>query len=486
MKRILLILAATLIQGFLLFSQNEVDALRYSKTSFGGTARYMSMGGAFGALGADFSTLSSNPGGIGLYKKSEITFSPSVYFSKTVSDYQSSTSEEMKGNFNISNVGVVFVSQPEKSSTSVLKYLQFGLGLNRINNFNRRMVIEGENTENSMIDTYVEDANGIDYQDIEDDPDGFYAYDLNLAWWTYLIDTLPGYTNLYYGAIPSDETKMQRKEIHSWGSTNEFSLAFGANMGNRLYLGGALGFPNIRYFEKSKYFETDENNLVNDFSKMSISEELVTKGGGFNMKFGMIFHATDWLRIGGAIHSPTWYNKLSDEWLTRMTTSFDNGDNFSSESPVGYYDYNLETPWKALGGISFIIAKVALISGEYEYIDYSSARLRGVEYGFSSENSAISRIYSATQNIRTGAEYRFGSFALRGGYAMYGSPFHADLNDGQVTYYTGGVGYREKNFFMDLAYVRSVSNEDYYLYYDQKAANKLTSNNFLFTIGFRY
>jgi hypothetical protein len=486
MKKIILILAIALAYSSQLWSQNEVDALRYSKTTFGGTARYMSMGGAFTALGADFSALSSNPGGIGLYKKSEISFTPSLFFSMTSSDYKGSSTIDRKGNFNISNVGVVFVTKPEKSNSSALKYFQFGIGLNRINNFNRRTIIEGENQGTSIVDTYVNDANGIPYQDIEDDHDGFYAYDLNLALWTYMIDTLPGYTNLYYSSVPQGTTKLQRKEILSWGSTNEFSLAFGANLSNRIYLGGSFGFPYIRYFEKDRYTEKDLNDQIDDFNEINITDELITKGGGFNLKFGMIFHATSWLRIGGAIHSPTWYNNLSDEYLARITTDFDNGDHFTSESPYGYYDYNLETPWRAIGGISFIIAKTALLSGEYEYIDYSSARFRGAEYSFDIENSAISNVYGATQNIRVGAEYRIGNFALRGGYAMYGSPFHSNLNDGQVNYITGGLGFREKNFFIDLAYVRSDSDEDYYLYYNEKARNHLTSNNFLITVGFRY
>jgi hypothetical protein len=486
MKRIILILVIAVANSCLLLSQNEVDALRYSRTTFGGTARYMSMGGAFGALGADFSTLSSNPGGIGLYRKSEFSFTPSVYFGSANSDFRNSSDRDSKGNFNISNVGFVFAKESEKSSSSVLKYMQFGIGLNRINNFNRRMSIKGENPENSIADGFVSDANGISYQDIEDDPNGYYAYDLNPAWWTYLIDTLPGSINEYWSSVPDSVNKLQRKDIKSWGSTNEFLIAFGTNLGNRLYLGAVLGFPSVRYFERSIYSESDTRPDSNDFRQIILNDELTTKGSGFNIKFGLILRATDWLRIGGAIHSPTWYNEMKDEWKTSITTDFDNGDHFTSESPIGNYNYNLETPWRALGGISFIIAKVALISAEYEYIDYTSSRLRADDYLFSTENSAIDTIYNSTQNIRVGAEYKIGNFAVRGGYAMYGSPFVSHKNDGQMNYFTGGFGYREKNFFMDLAYVRSMGTEDYYLYGSEKSVNKLSSNNFLLTVGFRY
>ena len=61
-------------------AQNEVDALRYSTHNISGTARYSSMGGAFGSLGGEFSALSSNPAGIGMYQLGELTFTPSIHF----------------------------------------------------------------------------------------------------------------------------------------------------------------------------------------------------------------------------------------------------------------------------------------------------------------------------------------------------------------------------------------------------------------------
>lgn len=59
MKKIMII--GILLAGSLLAkAQNEVDALLFSQSVYQGTARSMAMGGAFGALGADFSALSTN------------------------------------------------------------------------------------------------------------------------------------------------------------------------------------------------------------------------------------------------------------------------------------------------------------------------------------------------------------------------------------------------------------------------------------------
>lgn len=493
MKSIALTILSLIAVTQIVVSQNDVDALRYSSTTFGGTARYMAMSGSFGALGADFSVLSSNPGGIGLYKKSEFSFTPAFYLGETRSTYNDMVSRDSKSNFNISNVGFVFASEP--NAKSVVKNWQFGIGMNRLNNFNNRMIMQGFNSENSIIDTYVEYADGISYENIENDPFGEYAYDLNLAWDTYTIDTIPGSTDQYYGAIPAGGGIFQRKDIETWGSMNEFLMSFGTNFGDRLYLGASFAFPFIRYFERSTYSEADEENQVNDFNSFYLFENLETKGVGFNMKLGMVLRITNFFRIGGSIHSPTWYN-MKDYWDTEMATKFDNNDYYSAYSPYGSYQYNLETPWRATGSVAVVLWRFMLLNADYEYVDYSIARLRSNDYNYIDENDAVRSKYSEGHNIRLGTELRFGHFAIRGGFGYYGSPFAEDengeaINDGEKLYYSGGFGFRDKNFFIDLAYVRSETNQDYYFYGTENISvnpvkNEYFTNNVLLTLGFKY
>ena len=492
MKRISLKLIAIVFSPLFLSAQNEVDALRYSQTYFGGTARYMSMAGSFGALGADISTVGANPAGLGLFKKSEFTITPGYWIGETKSDYYGSHKSDSRGNFNLSNIGFVFTS-PSKSSnkSSILSHFQFSFAYNRINNFSNRMLAEGFNDQNSIVDTYVDNANGTHYLDIEDNVYGMYSYDLYPAWWTYLIDTLPGNTNLYRGAIPPGSGIYQRKEIESWGSMNEYSLALGANFGDHVYLGASFAFPTIRYYEISYYNEIDVNNEIDDFRRLSIYDDLHTTGSGFNMKFGLIVRATDFFRFGAAIQSPTWYNNMKDYWYSEFRSEFDNNDVLFQKSPYGSYFYTLETPWKASAGVSFVLRQMALISADYEFIDYSGSKLSSHDYSFYSENSKINTIYTGTHNVRLGSEIKMGYFAFRGGFGYYMSPYLDDINDGQRLYYSGGLGYRDKNFFVDFAYVRSASHEDYYLYGSENVKaepvkNELNTNNFLLTVGFRY
>ncbi|RLD60980.1 MAG: hypothetical protein DRJ05_03590 [Bacteroidetes bacterium] len=489
MKRIIPSLTILMFLSLSLTSQNEVDALRYSRTTFGGSARVMAMGGAFGSLGADFSTLSTNPAGIGLFKKSEFMFSPSLYIGETKSTYNGSQSGDSKHNFNMGNVGIVFTTK-SANEKSVLRYYHFGFGLNRLNDFNRRIRIEGTNNENSITDMWVDYANGVHFQDIEDDFYGDYAYDLHPAWQTYLIDTVPGYYDRYNAAAAGGHV-LQKKNITSWGSMNEMVVSGGANLSDRLYFGATIGFPFIRYFEESTYGEVDEDNNFDDFHSLDVYQYLKTRGSGVNLKFGLIARPINWLRIGAAIHSPTWYNNMQDIWYTEVSSRFDNNETFSSASPEGRYDYQLETPFKAIGSVSVVLWRIALISADYEYIDYSESKLRASDYYFDAENAAIRLKYTQTQNIRLGTEIRFGHFAVRGGAAIYGSPFASGINDGETYYYSGGFGYREKHFYFDLSYTRGISNEDYYLYGSENVrvnpvSNQLISNNVVATLGFRF
>jgi hypothetical protein len=193
MKRFVIILLLAFLSSFPGISQSDVDALRYSRTFLGGTARFISMGGAFGSLGADFSTASTNPAGLGLYTKSELTVTPAMFGGRTKSDYNGYQTYDSRFNFNLSKAGIVIASPPKSNKGATVRSYQIAFGVNRSNNFNNRMLMDGINDRNSIIDTYVDNANGIYFGDIEDDKYGYYAYDLNPAWFTYMIDTIPGF-----------------------------------------------------------------------------------------------------------------------------------------------------------------------------------------------------------------------------------------------------------------------------------------------------
>jgi len=485
MKKTAITLTMLMIFATVSFAQSEIDALRYSTTTMGGTARSLSMGGAFGSLGGDFSSIGINPAGLGLYKKSEFTITPSFYVGSTKSKYNGFSSSDSEYNFNLSNVGFVLNT---KTNNSLVKNFQFSFGLIRTNNFNNRVLIEGVNSKNSIMSAYADDAIGIDPESLNN---GDYPFDLSQAWWTYMINPKPDCNDFCYSdTVPAGTPLLQSKEINTWGSMNEYTFGLSASFGDRVYLGTTVGFPRIRYFEESYYTEVNRNLNTTDFRELNIYEELVTKGTGVNVKLGMILRVTNFIRIGGAFHSPTWFNNMNDSWFNSHATEFV-GNSFYENSPYGNFNYELQTPWKAMGSASVVLWRTALLSLDYEYIDYTTAKLKSREYRFTDENRNIREVYTQTHNVKLGSEVRLGLFAIRAGFGYNMSPYADEINDGEKLSYSAGFGFREKNFFVDMGYVRTSSKQDYYLYGTQNvqvnpSENSYYTNNLLLTLGFRY
>ncbi len=471
----------SMLLSMTLLAQNEVDALRYSRVLFGGSARYMSMGGAFSSLGADFSVLSTNPAGIGVYKKSEMVFTPSVGYTKTGADYLGTYRDDFKYNFNFTNFGMVFAGNVGSSDSEKAEWkgVQFGFGYNRQQNFNGRSYIEGQNDQSTILDVYSSYAQGISF-------DQLHPFDTELAFNTYLLDTAGGpanYIQAHYGGAK------QTKTITTTGGINEMVMSFGGNYNDRFYIGASLGFPFLRYEEISTFKEVDELDSLADFRSLTISDELHTRGTGINFKMGMIYRITDWARISGAFHTPTFYT-MTDEYKRSMSSQLEALGNYSDESPVGRYDYNLMTPMRVMGGVAFIIPNLGSVSAEYELIDYSEARLREKNFNgsFTTQNETIRSTYTATNNLRIGTEWIVKPFSIRAGYALYGNPYKSGLNDGSQQFISGGLGIRQQNYFIDFGYVYSLRAEDYYLYSSvpEPASTGETRHQFVCTLGLKF
>ncbi|MDP4266915.1 MAG: outer membrane protein transport protein [Bacteroidota bacterium] len=488
MKKINVLIIAALISILKLNAQNSGDALRYSNTTIGGTARSMSMGGAFGALGGDFSSLSINPAGLGVYKTSEFTFTPSIFSGKTSSTYNGTNMEDIKYNLNLSNAGMVLTYKNNSSNPDWISF-SLGLGYNRTNNFNNQSYIEGRNFNNSLLDYYTAYANKKDPKNLDSFYEGL-AYDANLI---YEKDTINhNYTNdMKHNNIYGE---LQRKSITTGGSTGEFVLSMGANYKDKFYIGGTIGITTLNYTEQSEYQEIDMHDSIPFFRSLKLNEDLTTTGEGFNLKFGIIYRITDWVRIGAAFHSPTFYT-MTDEYSKTMTSTFDSaGYNSSVNSPSGKFDYEFTTPMRAIGSIGFVIAKRALLSADYEFVDYADARFRSDNDNSSlmDVNTVIQQTYKATSNIKLGGEYKLDPVSFRAGFAYYGNPYKSGMGpDASRKNYTLGIGFREDNYFIDFSYVLTKYNENYYLYDPtvinvNPVKNEITTNNFLLTLGFKF
>jgi len=452
------------------------------------------MGGAFGALGADMYSLSSNPAGLGVFRKSEFTITPSFNYANTGAKYYSDNSEDFLYKVNLSNIGYVAAYNTNKTDGWVSA--NFGVAYNRIKDFNENRLIEGFNTNSSRVDGFLDDAIG-------NDPETLDPFSTRLAFDAYLIDTAPGSNFDYVTPLPLQI--FQRNTISTSGGMGEWAFSFGTNFSYKLYLGASLGITSIRYNENNDFEEMDTQNQ-SDLNNFTFHNELKTRGTGYTFKFGFILRPVEFLRFGGAIQLPTVY-RISEEYNAHMDSYFDDGSHYSvsptfSDGSIidfGSFDYKLVTPFKSTGNLAFLFGNAGLISVDAEYINYNKMRLREPSDGnFYYDNNIIQDDFRNVLNIRAGGELRFDQIAVRAGYAYFPSPYKSGtLNEkANRSDVSAGFGIRDNDFFIDLAGVYTLQKENYNLYTSYSEVLGYTSDNIadlnrnrlriIATVGFRF
>jgi len=486
MKKTFAMLITTLI-SLALFAQNENDALRYSLINYSGTARFTGLSGAYGAVGADFSSLSQNPAGIGLYRKSEFTITPVLSNGSTQSDYLNSRNTDFRNTLYLGNVGYVMAIKLNENSGSHLKQIQFGFGMNRQSMFNNRMIIANNDNKNSLLLNYFDETNPKNA-----DSSSLYRFGARMAYNVNLLYQNPNDTaDVWRVDVPagalyhSSETR---------GGITETVLSAGTNFDDKLFLGITFGFPRINYQTENTYSENDDKNASDYVKSFQRTEYLDTRGTGFNFKFGFIYKPVEFIRIGGAFHTATAYNNMHDSFGATMTANYDqpplnnsNKTRFTSSADAAY-DYKLTTPMKAMGSLAVIIGQYGLISADYEYIDYTTARMRANDYNFQSENNSIRSVFTSANNFRFGTEWKAGIYAIRGGTSFYGSPYKGESagESGARMGYSLGFGVHEKSYFLDFSFNHMESKDNYYIYgYIPASKNKYISNSYSITLGFK-
>lgn len=491
MKKVILsaIISTTIIlSGSQTKAQTDADAFRYTGTSITGTARYSAMSGAFGALGGEFSGLSTNPAGIGIYRSSEITFTPSIYAANTKSTFLGNQSSENKFNFNFGNAGLILTNKIRKEESSEgWKSWSFGFGYNRQDNYHTRMVFEGKNQNNSMLDYFAENAGSNDYSNLN----SFYEY---LAYYTYLINPDNDTNTTQYSPAITEYGQTQRYSKEGRGSKGETVFTFGGNYNNKLYLGATLGISSINYSEESSFEEITNSNVIDSLKSYEFRQNFSTDGAGVNFKVGLIYRPADFFRFGMAIHTPTWYS-MHDDYKNFMTSKFINGQTYTAESEDGSFDYEMTTPFKAMGSMGFIFENMGILGIDYEMTDYSSTRFNSENYQFFDENKAVQSKYDVTHTFRVGTEWKYLNLSFRGGFSYTTSPVKSTYtfsgNDYSKIGYSGGIGMKEKNFFLDLGYVYTQSNQYFQPYAltlesAPGVANDVQTHNFTITCGFKF
>jgi hypothetical protein len=469
-------------------AQYSQDAIRYSTFQTGTTSRIKAIGNAGTAIGGDLSSVSGNPAGLGFFTKSELSITPEFDGSKVNASFLNQSNSASKNSVNLNNASVVFYNRLNtpngQDKTKGWLSLNWGFGYSRTNDYGENIYAAGKNNSSSITDYYASLANsgGI--------PDG------SLQSWAYnqnLIDqygvTNPTYkSNAYTGAS-------QLNSISRSGGESEFDLSMGANYSNRLYLGFSVAFTNLQYNSTNNFSESGsasilENNLaVNRNYNSTYSQVQNTTGSGMNVKFGLIYKLLESVRFGAVVTSPTYYN-VNDSYNEGLGTNFSGGAAYSN-GPSNYpLSYTMQTPFKVAGGLAIFIKQFGFITGDVEYVDYSTTRLNNTNgYDATFDNNNIKNLYRSAVNAHVGAEARLtGNVFLRAGYGLQGSPLKQNGTSTQTL--SGGLGYRFGSYYVDATYAHLKSSQTLTPYDVASLTpianlNKANDNVYL-TLGYRY
>ncbi|MCZ4223026.1 OmpP1/FadL family transporter [Pedobacter rhodius] len=455
--RSIFIVAGIVLASNSLYAQYTSDVLRFSQPELGATARFKGLGGAQTALGGDISSLSANPAGLGFFTKSDFTFTPEYNNFKVGSEYLGTNSSDSKSKAGINQVGVVFYSPINKPKGSDLNKgwvsLNFGIGYNKTNNFNTSITYAGKNAKSSMADYFANLAGNTVTGSLASGSLEKMAYD------NYLIEYDPA------GYFPTTAlNNNQQNIINRSGSQSEVNIGMAGNYENKLYLGLSLGLTNINYTSDLAYTESGNNltyvgqpvDFVNGTYTFNYNSIQQTKGNGVNAKLGLIYKPVSELRLGLSFITPTWYS-LTDNYSENLNTRYKRANGSSIPeytNPLSSYnsDYSLRTPYRVNGGIAYILGNSGLITADVEYVDYSSIHFSS---DFATEetntNRDIAALYKGNFNYRAGLEFKVvDNFMLRGGYSYSGTPYK-NL-DFTTQAYSGGLGYRFDNYYLDVTY----------------------------------
>ena len=446
-----------------------------------GTARYVGMGGAMDALGAEISTMGSNPAGIGLFRRSQVSASLSVNIQENGMSFQDGS----KTHVSFDQIGFVFSSQTGKTS-----YLNFGFNFHKNRNFNHVLFAEAAlNGSSQNRQTVIKDIAGL-----------FDTYA-----WSQLDD-------LYFGNMLYDDVK---KTMYSYdgesyefqrantGYIGEYDFNISGNIKNRLYLGLTIGVHSVNYKNYSEYYEWLNSKYFDD---VLVADNHEITGYGYNVKSGLIVRPIEEspFRIGVSVATPTFYRLTTENYTDFVCARFkdpedhEKGTDIKKDHSAAKEDFRFNTPWKFGVSLGHTVGNYLALGAVYEYADYGACDMRTIDGGYydywngtyydnSSSDNVMKRHTEKTlrgvSTLKVGGEYKIDKdIAVRLGY-NYVSPMYKEtgvrdqtlLSPGvyyaSTTHYvnwkdthriTAGVGFSFDKFRLDLAYQYSMRKGDFY------------------------
>ncbi len=468
------------------YAQYTSDALRFSQFQNSSTARFNALGGYKSSIGGDMSSLYGNPAGLGMFSKSEFSFTPSLKLRNNNISFNNKNTSSTNSNLDLDNVGVVFNSKTYKDGDlkKGLLSLTFGIGYQKKNAYKNDFMYSGTTNSNGLGDYFAETATR------ENQPQNNLSSLVNgAAYDSFLINASSNNAKVY---IPNTSVNSEQNQfVDRTGGTSNIDFSLGANIGNSIFLGVGLGLSSFKYNSTEKTNEIglySFNNTTYDYD-VNYIRNFNTDGSGINLKLGMILKPVQEIRIGLSFESPTWYT-VSDNYSEDFKNSLDN----INATDVYSFEYQLRTPTKLNGGLSYFFGNKGFISADIGFVDYSAIKFTSANSTTSSNtNSDIKQRYKNAINYSVGGEYRIQpDLLLRVGYQLAGNPYkNLNNKDFEIQSYSGGLGYRFGAYYLDMSLVNSNQNL-YYSNYNLSSANEPIStvntrnNSVSLTFGVRF
>ena len=500
-------------------AQTQYDAARFSGSELNGTARFVGMGGAMSALGADISVIGTNPAGIGLFRSHDLSLS--FGFNKNVTNSNLGGTEVKDERTRASFDQLGFVYSTKIGNKTDLRYFNIGFNYHKMVNFNRQFSSRG-NLNGSSLSWQMQDMmlgtgayqNQASYDALLDAENpytssAYYGTPFlgSMGVRTGLVDDVTGNDGSFgmmgWNGASGDYYSREEGGINAY----DFNLSF--NVQDRFYFGATLGVYDVNYSRYSSYYETVLDDKGNDNGSFQLNNWFTTDGAGLDLKLGVIVRPMEYspFRIGFAVHTPIWYS-LNDRYTATLGTDILAFPEKYTENLSDYYapdasyllEYQLATPWKFNVSMGTTFSNVLAVDAEYEFANYAKARYKDAGgYDLAAANGAVDKYLKNVHTFRIGMEAKFTpQFSFRAGYNYVTSPiadnsarYVPNLSTNKADYIwfdetrtdpeyhnlkarntlTLGLGYRGKFMYADVAYKYDFYKSDFYMFDDYRFSN---------------
>ena len=500
-------------------AQTQYDAARFSGSEVDGTARFVGMGGATGALGAGISVIGTDPAGIGLFRSHDLSLS--FGFNKNVTNSNLGGTEVKDERTRASFDQLGFVYSTKIGNKTDLRYFNIGFNYHKMANFNRQFSSRG-NLNGSSLSWQMQDMmlgtgayqNQASYDALLDAENpytssAYYGTPFlgSMGVRTGLVDDVTGNDGSFgmmgWNGASGDYYSREEGGINAY----DFNLSF--NVQDRFYFGATLGVYDVNYSRYSSYYETVLDDKGNDNGSFQLNNWFTTDGAGLDLKLGVIVRPMEYspFRIGFAVHTPIWYS-LNDRYTATLGTDILAFPEKYTENLSDYYapdasyllEYQLATPWKFNVSMGTTFSNVLAVDAEYEFANYAKARYKDAGgYDLAAANGAVDKYLKNVHTFRIGMEAKFTpQFSFRAGYNYVTSPiadnsarYVPNLSTNKADYIwfdetrtdpeyhnlkarntlTLGLGYRGKFMYADVAYKYDFYKSDFYMFDDYRFSN---------------